>query len=88
MSVDLGEIDGDVVSTIYRANFRKPDSFFMANDFDIRDGDVIYISNANSVSINKFFRLARTVTGTSAAIKGDLKRLSGQSVTGSAGGAD
>lgn len=64
------------IPTIYRANFRKPDSFFMAADFEMRDGDVIYVSNANSVEISKFFGIVTTATSGTVTVDGDLDSLS------------
>lgn len=67
---------GDTVPTIYRADFRKPDSFFMAADFAIRDGDMVYVTNARAVEFGKFFNVIRTVTGNSVAIDADVNTLS------------
>ena len=67
---------GDTVPTIYRADFRKPDSFFMAADFGIRDGDMVYVTNAQAVEFGKFFNVIRTVTGNSVAIDADVNTLS------------
>lgn len=67
---------GDTVPTIYRADFRKPDSFFMAADFAIRDGDMVYVTNARAVEFGKFFNVIRTVTGNSVAIDSDVNTLS------------
>jgi len=66
----------DLVPTIYRADFRKPDSFFMAADFEIQDGDMVYVTNARAVELGKFFNVIRTVTGNSVAIESDLNTLS------------
>ncbi|HTJ58658.1 MAG TPA: polysaccharide biosynthesis/export family protein [Devosiaceae bacterium] len=45
------------IPTIYRANFTDPASFFYARQFPMRNGDVIYISNAPSVELDKFLSL-------------------------------
>lgn len=71
----LSSSDGNEVSTIYRADFRKPDSFFMAADFQIKDGDMVYVTNARSVELGKFFDVIRTVTGNSVAIESDVTTL-------------
>lgn len=75
MGVDVSGFPEHDVPTIYRANFRKPDSFFMAQNFQIRDGDIVYVSNAESVAIGKVFGLATTVTGNTVQIDGDLSSL-------------
>jgi len=57
------------IPTIYRTNFRDPSGFFMAQNFNIRDQDILYVSNANSVELIKFLdvlnRATSTVSGTS-----------------------
>lgn len=78
MGVDTSELDagdGNEIPTIYRADFRKPDSFFMAADFQIRDGDLVYVSNARVVELGKFFNVVRTVTGNSVSIDADVNTL-------------
>lgn len=79
MGADLKEMKqfGGQVPTIYRADFRKPDSFFMSQRFQVRDGDVIYVSNADAVEITKFFGIATTVTGGTRAIDADIDVLAG-----------
>ena len=79
MGADLKDMKqfGGHVPTIYRADFRKPDSFFMSQRFQVRDGDVIYVSNADAVEITKFFGIATTVTGGARAIDADIDVLAG-----------
>lgn len=79
MGVDTSTLNTDdrnAVPTIYRADFRKPDSFFMAADFHIKDGDMVYVTNARSIELAKFFNVVRTVTGNSVAIDSDVDALS------------
>lgn len=75
MGVDVSAMKEHDIPTIYRANFRKPDSFFMAKNFQMRDGDIVYVSNADSVAISKFFGLARTVTANTSGIDSDFSSL-------------
>ena len=78
MGIDISVLnigDGNFVPTIYRADFRMPDSFFMAADFQIRNGDMIYVTNARAVELGKFFNVIRTVTGNSVAIDADVNAL-------------
>jgi polysaccharide biosynthesis/export protein len=46
-----------LIPTIYRANFTDPSSFFYAHAFPMRNGDTIYISNADGVELSKFLNL-------------------------------
>lgn len=66
MGADLTKIDyyETHVPTIYRANFRNPGSYFLSSKFPMRDGDVIYVSNADSVELVKFLDVLNSVTST------------------------
>jgi hypothetical protein len=44
------------------ANFRDPSSYFFAQQFPMRNKDVIYASNAESVEVVKFIAYANYIT--------------------------
>ncbi len=60
------------IPTVFRANFADPASFFYAKEFEMRDGDVIYISNADSVEVLKVLDVFNSVVtvGNNAVIAG------------------
>ena len=61
IGVDVSKFDGPIIPVIYEVNFRDPTSYFLAKQFDIRNKDIIYVSNASSVEATKvltFLRLA------------------------------
>jgi polysaccharide export outer membrane protein len=60
-----------VIPTIYRANFSDPSVFFFANQFLMRDRDVIYAANADAVEVDKFLTYTRLLTGTVAGVTTD-----------------
>jgi polysaccharide biosynthesis/export protein len=53
--------DKELIPTIYRVNFRDPSGFFAASKFPMRDGDVLYVDNADQVEITKFINLITTI---------------------------
>ena len=59
--VELAAIDGSIVPNelpvIYKLDLRKPNGFFLAQDFPIQNKDIIYIANAESVEFTKFLNL-------------------------------
>lgn len=59
------------VPTIYRTNFRDPASYFAAREFQMRDKDIIYVSNAASVQLVKFLSVLDTVSGTASNVAAD-----------------
>jgi polysaccharide export outer membrane protein len=65
MGVDFSETElhGHEIPTIFRANYRSPDIFFLAKEFKMRDGDVVFVTNAASVEFQRFFNNAASLTG-------------------------
>lgn len=57
---------------IYRANFRDPSIFFTAGQFPMRHRDVIYVTNADFIELEKFLSHVRFVTGSVAGVTGDV----------------
>jgi polysaccharide export outer membrane protein len=64
MGVDVSRFPPQqkTIPTVYRANFRDPSSYFFAQQFPMRNKDVIYASNAESVEVLKFIGYANSVT--------------------------
>jgi len=61
LGVDVSKFDGPIIPIIYQVNFRDPAGYFVAKRFDMRNKDIIYVSNAASVEATKvltFLRLA------------------------------
>ncbi|MGO9486664.1 MAG: polysaccharide biosynthesis/export family protein [Rhodomicrobium sp.] len=65
MGVDLRGFPprAKIIPTVYRSNFRDPSSFFFAQEFTMRDRDVLYAANAESIEVAKFVGYATTVSG-------------------------
>ena len=53
IGVDVSRFDGPIVPVIYHVNFRDPTGYFLAKRFDMRNKDIIYVSNASSVEATK-----------------------------------
>jgi polysaccharide export outer membrane protein len=49
--------DREFIPTIYHLNLREPSSFFLTQKFAMRDRDIVYISNADTVEVTKFLQL-------------------------------
>ena len=69
-----------VIPTIYHANFRNPEAFFMAQSFPMRNKDIIYVSNAEAVEVSKFLTYVNGITSTVSGVTADaaLTRSSGK----------
>jgi polysaccharide biosynthesis/export protein len=64
LGIDCSRFEGSIIPIIYNANFRDPAGFFLATTFQMRNKDVLYISNATSVEIAKVLDFVRLVTAT------------------------
>ncbi|MFT4102793.1 MAG: SLBB domain-containing protein, partial [Burkholderiaceae bacterium] len=49
------------VPVVYQTNLAEPGGYFLAKEFEIRDGDLIFVSNAPAAELEKFLRLISTV---------------------------
>lgn len=64
IGVDIRKFgDRKYIPTVYRANFRDPSSFFLAQRFPMRHKDAIYVANADSVELEKFMAHSQAITG-------------------------
>jgi polysaccharide export outer membrane protein len=62
-AIDGGPTDagsGDLVPVVYRLNLRNPESLFAAQEFQMQNRDILYVSNAPVAELQKFMNLIFT----------------------------
>jgi polysaccharide biosynthesis/export protein len=64
LGVDISGFEGPIVPVIYNLNLRDPAGYYLATKFEMRNKDVIYVSNAPSVEVTKFLQYLRVINGT------------------------
>jgi len=64
LGVDVKRFEGPIIPIVYAVNLRDPSGYFLAQNFEIRNKDVIYTSNADSVEVTKFLNFLRTIMAT------------------------
>jgi polysaccharide biosynthesis/export protein len=64
LGVDCSGFEGPIIPVIYNVNFRDPGGYFLATKFQMRNKDVIYISNTTSVQAAKAMQFFRLVVAT------------------------
>jgi polysaccharide biosynthesis/export protein len=64
LGVDCSKFDGPIIPIIYNIDMRNPAGFFLASKFEMRNKDVIYVSNASSIESAKLMSFIRLVVGT------------------------
>ena len=51
------------IPVVYRVDLKDPATFFVAQDFPIRDKDVMYVSNSSAAELQKFLNIIGSVVG-------------------------
>jgi polysaccharide biosynthesis/export protein len=64
LGVDVSKFDGPIVPIIYNLDLRNPAGYFLSSKFQMRNKDVVYVSNATSVESSKFLNFVRLIVGT------------------------
>lgn len=64
LGVDCSGFSGPVIPVVYRVNLRDPSTYFLATSFQMRNKDVLYVSNTTSVETTKVLEFVREVTAT------------------------
>ena len=64
IGIDCSKFQGPIIPVIYNINFRNPGSYFLATTFEMRNKDVIYVSNSVSVEASKFLNYVRLINAT------------------------
>jgi polysaccharide biosynthesis/export protein len=64
MGVDCSKFEGPIIPIIYSINLRDPSGYFLATSFEMRNKDVIYVSNSFSVESTKFMTYLNTINQT------------------------
>lgn len=74
LKADLSRFPADqtTIPVVFRANFRQPTMYFLAQKFPLMDKDVLYASNSDSVELYKFLGLLNNSSATIANVPSNL----------------
>lgn len=64
LGIDCSPYSGPIIPVIYNLNLRDPAGYFLATSFQMRNKDVVYVSNAISVDTSKFLNYVRLIIAT------------------------
>jgi len=64
MGIDCRPYQGPVIPVIYTINLRDPAGYFLASSFEMRNKDILYVSNSFSVDSTKFMTYLNTINTT------------------------
>jgi polysaccharide export outer membrane protein len=81
LGVDVTRFEGDIVPVIFSTDLRDPSGFFLATKMQMRNADVIFVANAESVEITKFATFLNTLMSTTSngiALREQVKNTEGR----------
>jgi len=61
MGIDCTPYEGPVIPVIYTINLRDPAGYFLASSFEMRNKDILYVSNSFAVESTKFITYLNTI---------------------------
>lgn len=64
LGIDCTPYEGPVIPVIYVINLRDPSGYFLASSLEMRNKDILYVSNAFSVDATKFMNYLNTINTT------------------------
>jgi len=64
LGIDCSRFEGPIIPVIYNVSFRDPSGYFLATKFQMRNKDVIYVSNATTVDAAKAMQFFNLIVST------------------------
>jgi polysaccharide biosynthesis/export protein len=64
LGVDVSKFDGPIIPIIYNVDLRNPAGYFLTSKFEMRNKDIIYVSNASAVESAKVMSFINQVVTT------------------------
>jgi polysaccharide export outer membrane protein len=64
LGIDCTPFSGDLIPVIYNINLRDPAGYFLATNLEMRNKDMIYVSNSVSVESSKAMAYFNTINST------------------------
>lgn len=68
LGVDCSKMEGPTVPVVYSVSFADPGGYFLATQMQMRNKDVLFVANAESVEITKFAAFVTTLVAPAQAV--------------------
>jgi polysaccharide biosynthesis/export protein len=75
LGADMARFNGPLVPVIFSISFRDPGGYFLATRLQMRNDDIIFVANAQSVDTSKFLTFVALVTATAAGTAGAIQSV-------------
>ena len=83
LGADVSRFEGDIVPVIFTVDFHDPSGYFLATKVQMRNGDIIFVANAQGVEITKVADLMNNVMTTVSNEYGLFSIVTGKAVAAS-----
>ena len=83
LGADVSRFEGDIVPVIFSVDFHDPSGYFLATKTQMRNGDIIFVANAQGVEITKVADLMNNVMTTVSNEYGLFSIVTGKSTAAS-----
>lgn len=64
LGVDVSKFPGELIPVIFSTNFRDPSGYFLATNLQMRNQDILFVANAESVDVTKFLVSVNNIMAT------------------------
>lgn len=64
LGIDVSKYQSETVPVVFSINFKDPGGFFLATKVNMKNQDIVYVSNAKSVEATKVLQFMRVVMAT------------------------
>ncbi len=64
LGVDISKFPGELIPVIFSTSFRDPSGYFLATNFQMRNQDILFVANAESVDVVKFLNSVNAIMAT------------------------
>lgn len=64
LGVDCSKFDGPTIPIVYNVDMREGAGFFLTTKFTMRDRDVLFVANSETVNTSKFLQFVRLIVAT------------------------
>ncbi|MGH6863102.1 MAG: polysaccharide biosynthesis/export family protein [Methylocella sp.] len=75
LGANIARFGGPLVPVIFNVSFQDPGGYFLATRMQMRNGDIIFVANAQSVDATKFLTFVSQVVTTGTTIAGGIQSV-------------
>ncbi|MFZ0495037.1 MAG: polysaccharide biosynthesis/export family protein [Methylocella sp.] len=75
LGADMARFKGPLVPVVFSISFRDPGGYFLATRLQMRNDDILFVANAQSVDVSKFLTFVNLVMSTAVGTAGAIQAV-------------